>query len=118
MATKSTLTIRNETKTKLFLTPYKYYNPNSAIITNVKAYNIRSTDNNGTVRIALLRRSLRILVLSVNRMSTMNSVERSTVKTKNKRDVADAMQLLLLYKIRRHHRRYCHHDHHLNQDNR
>jgi hypothetical protein len=113
LATKRTSLIRNDNKTKMYLTPYKYYNPNRAIISNVKTYNFRATNDNGTTRIILLRRSFRILVISTNRMSNMNSVERNTKKAKNKNDIAAALQLLLLYKIRRNQRRYRHH--HFNQ---
>ena len=95
----------------LYLTPFKYYNPNIAIISNVKA-NVDRFINNATVRLVLLRRSIKIFIESVRRMSIMSrTVNRITSKRK-KHQSTTAIRLLLSQKVTRKNLRYRHHHHH------
>jgi len=95
----------------LYLTPFKYYNPNIAIISNMKT-NVDRFINNATVRLVVLRRSIKIFIESVRRMSIMSrSVNHITTKRKKHQSII-AIRLLLSQKVLRKKLRYRHRHRH------
>jgi len=97
----------NRAENMLYLTPFKYYNPNIAIISNVKT-NVDRFINNAIVRLVVLRRSIKIFIESVRRMSIMSRTVNHITTKRKKHQSTTAIRLLLSQKVLRKKLRYLH----------
>lgn len=97
--------VHNSSNSRLYVTPFKYYNPNKAIITSVKNYVDRPLTN-PTIRLVVLGRSLKICIASLKRMVATTKVITSVINAKKKYDSSGALRLLISNSIRRNQLRY------------